>query len=36
MLEVARVIVENSEVNTVETFRILSALTEVFMEKRKR
>jgi hypothetical protein len=36
MLEVAREIVEESKVNTVETFRILSALTEVFTEKRKR
>ncbi|KAM0923085.1 hypothetical protein ACQ4PT_005760 [Festuca glaucescens] len=36
MLEVARGIVEESKVNTVETFRILSALTEVFTEKRKR
>ncbi|KAM0849035.1 hypothetical protein ACQ4PT_053987 [Festuca glaucescens] len=36
MLEVARGIVEESKVNTVEIFRILSALTEVFTEKRKR
>uniref|UniRef100_A0ACD5XZ97 Uncharacterized protein n=1 Tax=Avena sativa TaxID=4498 RepID=A0ACD5XZ97_AVESA len=36
LLEVARKIVKESKINTVETFRILSALTEVCMEKRKR
>uniref|UniRef100_A0ACD5XIF1 Uncharacterized protein n=1 Tax=Avena sativa TaxID=4498 RepID=A0ACD5XIF1_AVESA len=36
MLEVARRIVKESKINTVETFRILSALTEVCIEKRKR
>lgn len=36
MLDTARVIMEKSTGNTVEISRILSALTEVSMEKRKR